>query len=237
RLSKSKKKWLCCWACRCPATRRPDGRRGGPAARPRADRRGLRGAGSVARQLPSPDRDSPAPFRPGPSAPSSGQGAGPFRASGRPRSVARTSVRRPTPGGSLRRVAGPRPLSLLDPDHVSHPPRERRGEGASPTAAPPHLQKPELIAEGPNQVWSWDITKLMGPAKWTYFYLYAIIDIFSRRVVAWLVAAAKHGVLPSQLTLHADRGPSMKAKATALLLADLGVTKSHSRPYTSNDNP
>jgi putative transposase len=116
----------------------------------------------------------------------------------------------------------------------------------------PVYKKPELIAEGPNRVWSWDITKLMGPAKWTYFYLYAIIDIFSRRVVAWLVAdaesatlfkplfedaAAKHGVLPGQLTLHADRGPSMKAKATALLLADLGVTKSHSRPYTSNDNP
>ena len=116
----------------------------------------------------------------------------------------------------------------------------------------PVYKKPELIAEGPNQVWSWDITKLMGPAKWTYFYLYVIIDIFSRRVVAWLVAdaesaalfkplfedaAAKHGVLPGQLTLHADRGPSMKAKATALLLADLGVTKSHSRPYTSNDNP
>jgi len=92
----------------------------------------------------------------------------------------------------------------------------------------------------------------MGPAKWTYFYLYVIIDIFSRRVVAWLIAdaetaalfkllfqdaAAKHGVLPGQLTLHADRGPAMKAKATALLLADLGVTKSHSRPYTSNDNP
>ncbi len=116
----------------------------------------------------------------------------------------------------------------------------------------PLYKKPELIAEGPNQVWSWDITKLMGPTKWTYFYLYVIIDIFSRRVVGWLVAdaetaalfkplfedaAAKHDVLPGQLTLHADRGPSMKAKATALLLADLGVTKSHSRPYTSNDNP
>ena len=116
----------------------------------------------------------------------------------------------------------------------------------------PVYTKPELIAEGPNEVWSWDITKLMGPAKWTYFYLYVIIDIFSRRVVAWLVAdaesaalfkplfedaVAKHSVLPGQLTLHADRGPAMKAKATALLLADLGVTKSHSRPYTSNDNP
>jgi putative transposase len=116
----------------------------------------------------------------------------------------------------------------------------------------PVYQKPELLAEGPNQVWSWDITKLMGPEKWTYFYLYVIIDIFSRRVVGWCVAdtesaalfkplfqdaVAKHAVNPGQLTLHADRGPSMKAKATAFLLADLGVTKSHSRPHTSNDNP
>ncbi|MEQ6335589.1 IS3 family transposase [Sphingobium sp. MK2] len=116
----------------------------------------------------------------------------------------------------------------------------------------PHYQKPELLAEAPNSVWSWDITKLMGSRKWTYFYLYVIIDIFSRRVVGWHVAdtenanlfkqlfqdaAAKHGVAPGQLTLHADRGPSMTAKTTALMLADLGVTKSHSRPYTSNDNP
>jgi transposase InsO family protein len=116
----------------------------------------------------------------------------------------------------------------------------------------PVYQKPELLAEGPNQVWSWDITKLMGPAKWTYFYLYVILDIFSRRVVGWCVAdaetatlfkplfddaIAKHQVPQGQLTLHADRGGPMKAKATALLLADLGVTRSHSRPYTSNDNP
>ena len=116
----------------------------------------------------------------------------------------------------------------------------------------PVYTRPELIAEAPNQVWSWDITKLMGPAKWTYFYLYVIIDIFSRRVVAFRVADAesvalfkplfldaveKHAVPPGQLTLHADRGPTMKAKATAFLLADLGVTKSHSRPHTSNDNP
>ena len=116
----------------------------------------------------------------------------------------------------------------------------------------PVYKKPELIAVAPNQVWSWDITKLMGPAKWTYFYLYVIIDIFSRRVVAFQVADAesvalfkplfedaveKHAVPPGQLTLHADRGPTMKAKATAFLLADLGVTKSHSRPHTSNDNP
>ena len=92
----------------------------------------------------------------------------------------------------------------------------------------------------------------MGPAKWSYFYLYVIIDIFSRRVVGWCVAdresatlfaalfedaTTKHPAPKGQLTLHADRGGPMRAKATALLLADLGVTKSHSRPHTSNDNP
>ena len=116
----------------------------------------------------------------------------------------------------------------------------------------PVYTKPELLAVRPNEVWSWDITKLKGPAKWTYFYLYVIIDIFSRRVVGWRVAdaesatlfrplfdetIAKHQIAPGQLTLHADRGGPMKAKATAFLLADLGVTKSHSRPHTSNDNP
>ena len=116
----------------------------------------------------------------------------------------------------------------------------------------PVYKKPELLAQAPNEVWSWDITKLMGPAKWTYFYLYVIIDIFSRRIVGWCVAdresatvfttlfndaTAKHPAPPGQLTLHADRGGPMRAKATALLLADLGVTKSHSRPHTSNDNP
>jgi putative transposase len=125
--------------------------------------------------------------------------------------------------------------------------RERRAQLRHPV-----YQKPELLAQGPNQVWSWDITKLMGPTKWTYFYLYVILDIFSRRVVGWCVAdaesaalfqplfddaIAKHNVPPGQLTLHADRGGPMKAKATALLLADLGVTRSHSRPHTSNDNP
>jgi putative transposase len=116
----------------------------------------------------------------------------------------------------------------------------------------PVYTKPELLAVRPNEVWSWDITKLKGPAKWTYFYLYVIIDIFSRRVVGWCIAdaesaalfkplfndtIAKHQVPPGQLILHADRGGPMKAKATAFLLADLGVTKSHSRPHTSNDNP
>ena len=116
----------------------------------------------------------------------------------------------------------------------------------------PIYTKPELLAVQPNEVWSWDITKLKGPAKWTYFYLYVIIDIFSRRVVGWRVAdaersslfkalfndtIAKYPVQAGTLTLHADRGGPMKAKATAFLLADLGVTKSHSRPHVSNDNP
>jgi len=125
--------------------------------------------------------------------------------------------------------------------------RERRQQLKHPV-----YQKPELLAERPNEVWSWDITKLMGPTKWSYFYLYVILDIFSRRVVGWCVADAesavlfkplfddavtKHKVLPGQLTLHADRGGPMKAKATAFLLADLGVTRSHNRPHASNDNP
>ena len=116
----------------------------------------------------------------------------------------------------------------------------------------PAYHKPELLATGPNQVWSWDITKLRGPAKWTYFYLYVILDIYSRAVVGWMVAhreqaalaerliaetAAKQGIRPGQLTVHADRGSSMTSKPVAFLLADLGITKSHSRPYVSNDNP
>lgn len=115
-----------------------------------------------------------------------------------------------------------------------------------------HYVKPELLATGPNEVWSWDITKLKGPAKWTYYYLYVILDIFSRYVVGWMVAeresaalaqrliaetCGKQGIVEDQLTIHADRGPSMKSKPVAYLLADLGVTKTHSRPYTSNDNP
>jgi putative transposase len=116
----------------------------------------------------------------------------------------------------------------------------------------PNYRKPELLATGPNQVWSWDITKLLGPVKWTYYYLYVILDIFSRYVVGWMVAhresadlarrliaesCAKQGIRPGQLTIHADRGTAMKAKLVAQLLADLGVTKTHCRPYTSSDNP
>jgi putative transposase len=116
---------------------------------------------------------------------------------------------------------------------------------------PPYV-KPELLATRPNEVWSWDITKLLGPAKWTYFYLYVILDIFSRYVPGWMVAhresAAlanrlihdtyqKQNIVPEQLTIHADRGSSMRSKHVAMLLSDLGVTKTHSRPYNSNDNP
>ncbi len=116
----------------------------------------------------------------------------------------------------------------------------------------PATVKPELVATSPNRVWSWDITKLLGPEKWTYFHLYVIIDIYSRYVLGWLLAKRetaelaehliaetirKHDVLADQLTIHADRGTSMASKTVALLLADLGVTKSHSRPHCSNDNP
>jgi len=116
----------------------------------------------------------------------------------------------------------------------------------------PHYAKPELLATRPNEVWSWDITKLMGPAKWTYYYLYVILDIFSRYVVGWMVAPRESAALAEglisetyekqridkgQLTLHADRGSSMRSKPVALLLADLGVIKTHSRPQVSNDNP
>jgi putative transposase len=125
--------------------------------------------------------------------------------------------------------------------------KERRNQLRHPV-----YTKPELLAEGPNQVWSWDITKLKGPAKWTYYYLYVILDIFSRYVVGWMVASRelgtlakklieqsceKQGIQSSQLSIHSDRGPSMTSKPVAFLLADLGITKSLSRPYVSNDNP
>jgi putative transposase len=125
--------------------------------------------------------------------------------------------------------------------------RERRDQRTHPAYA-----RPELLAERPNEVWSWDITKLLGPAKWTYYYLYVILDVFSRYVVGWTVQARETGpiaeqliaqtlekqqIARGQLTIHADRGTSMTSKPVAFLLADLGVTKSHNRPYTSTDNP
>jgi putative transposase len=116
----------------------------------------------------------------------------------------------------------------------------------------PKYTKPELLATAPNEVWSWDITKLKGPVKWTYFYLYVILDIFSRYVVGWMVAhreqdslakrlieetCQKQGIQPGQLTVHADRGPSMRSNMVAHLLTDLGIAKTHSRPHVSDDNP
>ncbi len=116
----------------------------------------------------------------------------------------------------------------------------------------PNYVKPELLATAKNQVWSWDITKLKGPAKWTYYYLYVIMDIYSRYVVGWMIAhreqatlakrliedsCDKQAIKPNQLIVHADRGSSMRSKLVAHLMADLGVTKTHSRPHVSNDNP
>jgi putative transposase len=125
--------------------------------------------------------------------------------------------------------------------------RERRAQATHPAKV-----KPELVAGGPNEVWSWDITKLRGPAKWTWYHLYVILDIFSRYAVGWMVASresaeladvlirqtcAKQAIGRDQLTVHADRGSSMTSKPVAFLLADLGITQSHSRPHVSNDNP
>jgi putative transposase len=125
--------------------------------------------------------------------------------------------------------------------------QERRNQLRHPVYA-----KPELLATGPNQLWSWDITKLRGPARWTYYYLYVILDVYSRYVPGWLIAeresaelaeqliaetCAKQGIPPGQLTIHADRGGPMQAKTVAQLMADLGVNQTHSRPHVSNDNP
>lgn len=125
--------------------------------------------------------------------------------------------------------------------------KERRRQLRHPAYA-----KPELLATAPNQLWTWDTTKLKGPAKWTYYYLMVILDVYSRYVVGWMIAERESGALaqklisetigkydldPTKLVVHADRGPAQTSKDVAFLLADLGVTKSHSRPYTSADNP
>ncbi len=125
--------------------------------------------------------------------------------------------------------------------------RERRDQLRHPRYA-----APELSAQRPNELWSWDITKLLGPAKWTYFYLYVMLDVFSRYVVGWMVThresatlaerfiaetCARQEIGRDQLTIHADRGSPMTSKPLGFLLADLGVTKTHSRPHVSNDNP
>jgi putative transposase len=133
---------------------------------------------------------------------------------------------------------------ILAKDHAS---RERRRQ-----LRHPNYTKPELLATGPNQVWSWDITKLLGPKKWTYYHLYVILDIYSRYVVGWMLACreaqdlasrliretiTRQRVQKDELTLHSDRGPSMRSNDVSQLLATLGVTKSHSRPHVSDDNP
>ena len=125
--------------------------------------------------------------------------------------------------------------------------RERRDQLRHPRQA-----APQLLATQPNELWSWDITRLLGPAKWTFYYLYVLLDVFSRYVVGWTVAqrelaalaeqliaesCARQRIAPGQLTVHADRGAAMISKPVALLLADLGITKTHSRPHVSNDNP
>lgn len=124
--------------------------------------------------------------------------------------------------------------------------KERRNQRQHPPAA-----KPQLETTGPNQLWSWDITKLKGPAKWHYYYLYVMLDVYSRFVVGWLLAEAesaelaeilisttcqREGIQPEQLGLHSDRGPAMQAKTIAQLLIDLEVAQTFSRPYTPNDN-
>jgi putative transposase len=129
----------------------------------------------------------------------------------------------------------------------AHEVRERRDQLRHPSYA-----KPELLATQPNQVWSWDITKLKGPIKWSYFYLFVVLDIFSRYVVGWMVAhgegarlaerlieetCAKQNISPGQLTIHADRGSAMTSKTVALLFSDLDILRSHSRPHVSDDNP
>ena len=132
---------------------------------------------------------------------------------------------------------------LAEADEV----RERRDQVRHPAYV-----KPELVATAPNQVWSWDITKLKGPVPYLYYSLYVILDLFSRYVVGWMVAVkesahlaerlieqtcAKQRIQPQQLTIHADRGAPMRSKLVALLFSDLGIAASHSRPRVSNDNP
>jgi transposase InsO family protein len=162
-------------------------------------------------------------------------------------------------GGQL--LAGERRDVIADDDSLGQRLVDGHGETSTQFGLPeeqqaeavhPAYHKPELLATAPNQLWSWDITKLLGPAKWTYFYLYVILDVVSRYVVGWMIAhregaelaeafigetIAKHAIAPGQLTLHADRGRVMRSKPVAFLLADLGVTKTHSRPYVSDDNP
>ena len=125
--------------------------------------------------------------------------------------------------------------------------RQRRHDREHPV-----YQKPELLATGPNQVWSWDITKIKGPQPWIFYNLYVVIDVFSRYVVAWAIseyesgeqaralidaACTRQGIGPNHLTVHSDRGKAMRSRTLADLLGELGVERSFSRPHVSNDNP
>jgi transposase InsO family protein len=123
--------------------------------------------------------------------------------------------------------------------------RERRAQATHPARV-----RPELVAHGPSEVWSWDITALKGPRKGEWYKLYVVLDIFSRYVTGWLVAHAEDAVVAKDFlagtvarnlviphTIHADRGGSMTSKPVSEMMIDLGILRSHSRPRTSNDNP
>jgi putative transposase len=142
-------------------------------------------------------------------------------------------------------LCSPRTMHRILAENVES--RERRNQ-----LRRPRYQAPQLLATKPNELWSWDITKLLGPRKWVYYYLYVLLDVFSRYVVGWLLAeresgelakalieesCKRQGIEPGQLTAHSDRGSPMKSKVVAQLCADLGITKTHSRPHVSNDNP
>jgi putative transposase len=141
---------------------------------------------------------------------------------------------------------------LLHSQHVPDSGSEGEASERRDQFVHPAYTKPEPLATGPNPLWSWDITKLLGPGKWTYFYLYVILDVFSRYVVGWMVAdgesselakrliadtGGKQEIEPGKLAIHADRGSSMTSKPVAFLMADLGITRTHSRPHVSDDNP
>ena len=202
------------------------------------------GPPSTVAKGPLPGPGSPARRPPGhwiaPSASASWTCSPPRASSTAPR--ARSSPHCSTKAGTCARNA---------PCTASWPPNSRSENGAISSAIRT-TPKPELLATAPNQVWSWDITRLLGPKPWTYFYLYVLLDIFSRYVVGWMVAerenaalaarlieqsCLKQAIQPQVLTLHSDRGSPMTAKCTAQLLADLGVTRSLGRPQVSDDNP
>src|SRR5512133_2180406 len=249
----SPRSWRGCWP-RAPRTRpssdRADHRRAGPGGRGRGRMPG--GRPPACHPLPPP----PAQPASAPTGALRAQAAAArpesWRAPAGPGRAPQRAVLRPGPGRGLRHPARRGRLPRLDLHDVPAAARPGGGGERRRQATHPATVKPELVADAPNRVWSWDITKLLGPAKWTYFYLYTILDIFSRYAVGWMVAhhesaalaerliaetLAKQGIGRDQLAIHADRGTSMASKLVAQLLADLGVTKSHSRPHVSNDNP